>query len=109
MSQLNGFDACTAAIADTNTLLAELMKDVRLLTQDIRYEQTSTSPVLPSVKTSPPAQNSCASTPPELPPQPISASVPAPAPARSFPPSQSVEDEEEVEQKQVYKPLRNIK
>ena len=63
-------------------------------------------------QTSPPAQKPCAqTTPSELPPQPISAPtpVPAPAPARSYPPSPSVETIEEVEQKQVYKPLRNIK
>ena len=63
----------------------------------------------------PSAPQPCASTPPELPPQPISAPtpvpapVPAPAPARSYPPSPSVETIEEVEQKQVYKPLRNVK
>ena len=54
----------------------------------------------------PPAPQPCAQpTPLELPPQPIT----APVPARSYPPSPSVETIEEVEQKQVYKPLRNVK
>ena len=41
----------------------------------------------------------------KLPPQPLS----SPIPARSYPPPPSVETIEEVEHKQVYKPLRNIK
>ena len=54
----------------------------------------------------PPAPKPCAqTTPPELPPQ----LIPTPVPTRSYPPSPSVETIEEVEQKQVYKPLRNVK
>ena len=70
------------------------------------------SPAPPSIPpsapppASPPAQKPCAPASPELPPQPIS----SPVSARSYPPSLSVEDEEEVEEKQVYKiPLRNVK
>ena len=42
-------------LARTNFVLAELMKEVRLLRQDVRHQQTSSSPILPSVETSTPA------------------------------------------------------
>ena len=68
------------------------------------HHPSQTSPPAPS-----PAPQPCAqTTTPELPPQPPTP-VPAPASARSYPPSPSVETIEEVEEKQVYKPLRNIK
>ena len=51
----------------------------------------------------------CSTTPPELPPQPIPAPVPVPVAARSYPPSPSVKTIEEVEHKQVYKPLQDNK
>ena len=59
-------------------------------------------PSAPPPPASPPAPKLYAqTTPPELPPQLI--------PARSYPPPPSVETIEEVELKQVYKPLRNLK
>ncbi len=69
-------------------------------------------PILPPIETSPSAPPSApllaplpAPPAPQLPPQPIS----APVPARSYPPSPSVETIDEVEYKQIYKPLRNIR
>ncbi len=47
--------------------------------------------------------------PPKLPPQTTSTPIPAPFRARSYPPSPSVETIEEVEDKQIYKSLQNIK
>ena len=65
-----------------------------------------TSPPAHLAQPAPAAPQPCTQpTPPELPPQPIT----APVPARSYPPSPSVKTIEEVEQKQVYKPLRNVK
>ena len=54
---------------------------------------------------SPPAHKPCAPAPSELPLQLICPQIPT----RSYPPSPTVETIEEVAQKQVYKPLRNIR
>ena len=122
MSQLSGFDACKASLAYTNTMLDEILKELRLW-QAERQQRSPTPPSPPPSaplaapspappQTSPPAQKLCVqTTTPELPPQPPTpVPAPAPAPARSYPPSPSVETIEEVEQKQVYKiPLRNIR
>ena len=58
--------ANTSAIAQTNAVLAELMKELRLLRQD---RQQTASPVLPSIETSPPAPTP-APAPPAAPPAP---------------------------------------
>ena len=54
--------------AQTKFVLAEPMKEVHLLRQDVQHQQTSSSPILPSVETSTPAPPAASSAlpPPTL-------------------------------------------
>ena len=71
--------ANTSAIAQTNTALAELMKEIRRLND--RLDQQQTSPILPSIETSPPAPTPAPAPPaaPAAPPAPPAPPLP-PAP-----------------------------
>ena len=78
------------------------LSSLRALAKAPLVAQKPSAPPPSALPSAPPAPKPCAqTTPPELPPQLI--------PTRSYPPPPSVETIEEVEQKQVYKPLRNVK
>ena len=92
--------------ADVNTSFNARMDKIILLIEGLQQKLSTPWHLRQApLPAPPPAQKPSAPlpTPPELPPQPT------PVPARSYPPPPSVETIEEVEQKQVYKPLRNVK
>ena len=87
--------ANTNAIEHLNAALAELMEEVRLLS--IRLDPQQTSPI--AQPSAPPAPKPSAPLP----------APPAPKQTPAYPPAPSVEALDEVELKQIYKLLRNIR
>ena len=101
------FNTITTSNANVATALAELTNAIRRLSDQLDERGY---PLVPQPSAPPQAAPPLFALPPappapKLPPQPLSSPIPAP----SYPPPPRVETIEEVEHKQVYKPLRNIR
>ena len=79
VANTNSINQLRAEFAQTNTVLTELMEQMRLMNERLdRQQQTSSSPIIPSIETSPPAQSAAPAAPaaPPLPPNPLQMTSP---------------------------------